>query len=139
MATRRIPQDEVLFAVTNYSSGPVIAGNRRVNPGRTEDVPVRYIANRIDSCQALATLMTKGLVAVAVKFSGAGLVGAQVDANYILGLQAQTAGVYGMQPSYATADLPAATDVPVGWGAYDETLTKPQYSDGSAYKDGAGA
>lgn len=138
MGTRRIPQDEMVLAVTNYGSNPVVVGTRRVNVGKTEDIPARYVVGNINACQALATLMNAGHISVAVKFTTGGLAGATVDANYVLGFQAPTAGVMGAQPSYATADLPAVADVPVGWGAYDTTLTKPQYSDGTGYLDGAG-
>ena len=138
MGTRRIPQDELLFEVSNFSSKPVVVGNRQINPGQTKDVPARYVVGKLDACRAMSRLMGSH-IGVRVKFSQGGLAGAAIDQNYMLGLQAATAGVLGAQPVYATTEMPAVADVPVGFGAYDETLTKPQYSDGSAYKDGAGA
>lgn len=137
MGTRRIPQDELLLEVTNYGSKPVVVASARINPGQTKDIPARHVVGKAHSCRAVASLMGSN-ISVAVKFTQAGLAGAPIDANYMLGLQAATAGVMGMQPTYTTAEMPAVADVPVGFGAYDETLTKPQYSDGSAYKDGAG-
>lgn len=134
MAQRWIQKDDMLFRVSNTTSHAIIAGNRRINPGKYALVPARHIVGNIDQCIALATLVSRGHATVFPKYDdlnyNGGLNGSGVSAAYIKSLQAPTAGPFG----YAYSDvLPDVNDVPEGWQGYDPTGDTIEYSDGTAY------
>lgn len=139
MATIRIPQDEVVFVVTNLIGSAVVVANARVNPNTSKEIPVRYIVGNIHRCQEMAALEALGHIGVQLKFSAMGLESLSVDSPYLLSLQASTGNPYGLPVTLPTTSLPAAGEVPEGFQTWDTTANKPQYWDGAAWKDGTGA
>lgn len=140
MATRRIPQNDLYLVITNISTTRVAVAGKSLGPAQSGNIGLRHVAGVYSRCTNLASLVERGKVAVALQGAGAGLVApVKLTAQYLRCLQANSSGLLGMSPVLAPADRPTPTMVPEGFTVYNETTNIPNLSDGTIYRDAAGA
>ncbi len=138
MATRTIPADEVVFEISNVTTDGVTVGGVSIPVGATRAVAGRHIILSNDRAEDLSKMIAAGLVTVVYKVPSLAYTAA-VTAEWAMSLQAPAPLPAGMLPVYTTAGRPAATAVPVGYSIFNTTTGIPNYSDGTAWVDAAGA
>ena len=132
MATRRIPQDEVLFRVSNTGSDKIVIPPRSVSPGQSTLIPARYIVGNVDRCMELAHHMLAGRASVQLVFDNMGYVGTVLSPEVMMSYQAATAAPFGLAPPYANSAKPAGDEVPEGFTFYNTTSDTLNLSDGTS-------
>jgi len=139
MGFRYVPQDDLYFLITNTGARKLIVAGVEITPGHTTRLAARKLVGLWNRNYDLAYAIDHNLCSVAFNFTKMGYAAVPVTANYILSLQAPTGAPLGLTVPVAAAARPVATAVPEGYGLYNSDTTVPNYSDGAAYKNAAGA
>lgn len=128
MGYRTILSSPLRVTIKNTSGQRICVSGANIAPGRTREVAGQVFVNDKFRAEELATLTRQHAIQVLV--NGFGYVNYVLDADQLTTLAAT--GVIPQQevPSLATVDLPANTDVPVGFRAYDTTLSAFVTNDG---------
>ena len=131
MGYRTILSSPLLLTIKNTSSHRVVVSGANVAPGQQRSVAGQVFVNDKYRAEELADLSRQH--AIQVLLNGLGYVNFVLSADQLTGLAATGVVPQGEVPSLATADLPANTDVPVGFRAYDTTLSSFVSNDGAAW------
>jgi len=131
MGYRTILSSPMRLTIQNTSGHRVVVSGANIAPGGEREVAGQVFVNDKYRAEELSTLIRAG--SIQVLLNGQGYVGYTLTADHVESLAAS--GVLPQQviPMLPTASLPANTDVPVGFMAYDTTLTALVTNDGAAW------
>jgi len=131
MGYRTILSSPLCLTIKNTSGQRVVVSGANVPPGQQREVAGQVFVNDKYRAGELAELTRRHAIQVLV--NGMGFVNYVLNADQLIGLAAT--GVVPQQPVplLATVDLPANTDVPIGFMAYDTTAAALVTNDGSAW------
>jgi len=136
MATRTIPEDQVVFDISNTTTQPVVVGGVHIPVGATRAVAGRHILGSDERAQDLSKMIQDGLISVVYQVPSLAY-SATVTWEWALSFSAPIALPAGMLPVFADATRPT-TGIPVGYAIFNSDDGFPNYWDGSQYVDSAG-
>jgi hypothetical protein len=136
MATRRIPEDQVVLNISNTTTQPVEVGGVKIPVGATRAIAGRHVLGSDERAQDLATMITAGSVSVVYSVPSLNYSSA-VTAEWAASFSAPISLPAGMMPVYTTAGRPASAAT--GYAIFNSTTGIPNYWDGSAWVDASGA
>jgi hypothetical protein len=131
MGYRTILSSPLLLTIKNTSGNRVVVSGANVAPGQSRTVAGNVFVNDKYRAEELAGLTR--LHAIQVLLNGLGYINFVLTADQLTGLAATGVVPQGEVPQLATVNLPANTDVPVGFRAYDTTLIAFVTNDGAAW------
>jgi len=131
MGYRTILSSPMRLTIKNTSGNRIVVSGANIAPGRQREVAGQVFVNDKWRAEELADLTRQGNIQVLV--NGNGYVNFVLNADQLLALAATGVIPQEAVPVLPTVDLPANTDVPIGFRVYDSTLSAFVTNDGTAW------